>query len=211
VAATSIKAVVFDYGKVISAAPGREEREALAAMAGLPLEKLEELDRRRRVEYDRGLFDGRAYYKALLADAGIFCDEESLDAMAQADMDGWKRINPDTEKLMGGIEALGCRVCILSNMPYDFLAWAREHVPVFSRYAGVYSCEAGAVKPERAIYEKLLSLLGCAYGEVVFFDDLRQNVEGARALGIHAFVFTDAASARKELCALDGKFAALSA
>lgn len=204
-----IKAVVFDYGGVISLRPSREEREALAAMAGISAGRLDELDRKRRLEYDRGLFDGEGYYRAILAEEGIFPDGECLERMSGADMDGWKRINAGTERLMEDIDALGCGVAILSNMPFDFLAWARENIPVFTRYPGVFSCEAGAVKPEPAIYEKLVSLLGCAFEEVVFFDDLRQNVDGALSMGIRAFVFTDSASARKTLRAVDEAFAGL--
>ncbi|MDR1420357.1 MAG: HAD family phosphatase [Treponema sp.] len=204
-----IKAVVFDYGGVISFPPLPEEREAIASMAGISPGRLDGLDRKRRVEYDRGLFDGAGYYRAILSDGGIVPDGESPERMALADMDSWKRINPDTERLMKDLEALGCAVAILSNMPFDFLAWARENIPLFTRYPGVFSCEAGAVKPEPVIYERLVSLLGRAFGEVVFFDDLRQNVDGALSMGIRAFVFTDGASARKALRSIDDVFAGL--
>lgn len=204
-----IKAVVFDYGRVISLPPSGEEREAIAAMAGITLAQLDGLDRKRRAEYDRGFFEGRDYYRAILSDEGIFPDGEILEKMAQADMDSWKRINADTGRLMEDIRASGRAVAILSNMPFDFLAWARERIPLFTRYPGLFSCEAGAVKPEPAIYEKLVSLLGCAREEVVFFDDLPRNVEGALSAGIRSFVFTDAASARKTLRALDDAFAEL--
>jgi putative hydrolase of the HAD superfamily len=200
---SSIKAVVFDYGKVISYPPRREEREAIAAMAGITLADLDDLDRKRRREYDLGHFDGKGYYKSILADKGIFHDDQSLEKMAQADTSSWLRINADTEKLMEDIKGAGCKVGILSNMPYDFLAWARENIPLFTRYdAALFSCEEGIVKPEKAIYERIVSRLGCEYSEVVFFDDIEANVKGAALLGIHAFVFTDCASARKILCSL---------
>jgi putative hydrolase of the HAD superfamily len=198
-----VKAVVFDYGKVISFPPRREEREAIAAMAGITLAELDDLDRKHRREYDLGHFDGKGYYKSILAGKGIFPDGESLEKMAAADTSSWLRINPETEALMEDIRNAGCKVGILSNMPGDFLGWARENIPLFTRYdAALFSCEAGVVKPERAIYEKIVSLLGCACSEVVFFDDIEENVKGASLLGIHAFVFTDCASARKTLRSL---------
>jgi putative hydrolase of the HAD superfamily len=123
--------------------------------------------------------------------------------MAKADTSSWLRINPETEALMEDVKNAGCKVGILSNMPYDFLGWARENIPLFTRYdAALFSCEEGVVKPEKAIYERIVSLLGCAYDEVVFFDDMEENVKGASLLGIRAFVFTDCASAGKTLRSL---------
>lgn len=48
------------------------------------------------------------------------------------------------------------------------------------------SHEMGLAKPDAAIYEKMLTDLRTAPERVVFFDDLKENVEGAAALGIEA-------------------------
>jgi HAD superfamily hydrolase (TIGR01509 family) len=95
-------------------------------------------------------------------------------------------------------------------MPLEFLAWARKNVPVFGEVdVGIFSCDLGTIKPEDAIYRALVDALGCQYDEVVFFDDIEDNITRATALGIHGFVFQEAAAARRELRALDPGFAAL--
>jgi HAD superfamily hydrolase (TIGR01509 family) len=88
-------------------------------------------------------------------------------------------------------------------MPHDFLVFARKKFPLFSLPdVGLFSCEANLIKPEAAIYHRLLSLLKRPPEEVVFFDDNQDNVTAAAALGIHAFLWKDPETARRELSAL---------
>jgi putative hydrolase of the HAD superfamily len=192
-----IKAVAFDYGRVISFSPGAEVMEELAALAGLDRHTLESLMWPYRGDYDRGLVSGEAYYKAMLARGGVHPDEKTLEKMAALDTAGWTRINPATVRLMEDIKSAGLKVGILSNMPHEFLSMARERFPVFKLPdAGIFSCELGLIKPEEAIYRALLSALGCEPEEVVFFDDLPVNVEAALSLGMKACVWQDAETAR---------------
>jgi len=108
--------------------------------------------------------------------------------------------------IMEDVKKSGYILGILSNMPHDFLAWARDNVPVFSLASvSLFSCEVGLVKPEEAIYRKLLSLLGLDGNEVVFFDDNADNVKIAKSLGIEAFLWESPESARRVLSSLGVK------
>jgi epoxide hydrolase-like predicted phosphatase len=49
----------------------------------------------------------------------------------------------------------------------------------------IYSHEAGMAKPDRRIYALLCGQLDVAPGEVVFVDDMPENVDAASAFGIH--------------------------
>jgi putative hydrolase of the HAD superfamily len=203
----NIKAVVFDFGKVICFPPPEENRRALLSMTGLPAETLWALDREHRGEYDRGAFDGPGYYRALLGAGGIFLDDRALAEIAETDAEGWKRINPGTTALMRDVKKLGFALGILSNMPHDFLAWARKNIPVFGEAdAAVFSCEVNSIKPERLIYEKLREILGCEFSEIVFFDDLSDNVEQAEKLGIHGILWNGSEAARRDLEKIDRRF-----
>jgi putative hydrolase of the HAD superfamily len=198
-----IKAVVFDYGKVISFAPDHGVMDELAAMAGVRREDLEPAVWKLRGEYDRGTLDGPAYFRSVADSLGISIDTETAKKMAAVDMSSWKRVNPGTVKLMEEIKKAGYTLGILSNMPFDFLEYARKNLPVFSLpHAGVFSCEVKAVKPEEAIYRRLVSALGCRNNETVFFDDIRDNVDKARELNINAFLWKDVGQARRELAGL---------
>ncbi len=66
----------------------------------------------------------------------------------------------------------------------------------------VFSAEEGVRKPNPEIYRRALSRLGVAAEEAIFVDDVLANVQGARALGIHAIHFTNSAAVRAEISRL---------
>ncbi|GMQ24193.1 HAD family phosphatase [Algoriphagus sp. oki45] len=53
-----------------------------------------------------------------------------------------------------------------------------------------YSHEMGLAKPSAEIYEKMLVELNTSPDRVLFFDDLKANVEGAKAVGLQAIHVT---------------------
>lgn len=196
-----IKAVVFDYGKVISFPPEDSVLDELAAIAGMSPQALDSLLWPHRAEYDRGTITGKEYYRMLLAAGGVHRDDRALEKMTALDLRSWTHINPGTVKLMEDIRAIpGLKLGILSNMPHEFLALARGTVPVFDLPdRSIFSCEVGYIKPEAAIYRRLLSALGVEPEALVFFDDMQINIDAARSLGIRAFLWKDPETARAEL------------
>lgn len=57
----------------------------------------------------------------------------------------------------------------------------------------------GLVKPDPRFYRYILESEARDPAETVFIDDLSENVDSARRLGIHAILFTDAANLYREL------------
>ena len=199
----SIKAVVFDYGQVMCFPPDPKVLDRLAQRIGADREKFESLVWTLREELDRGTVTAREYYKKILSRLGVSMDDRSIDELVEMDFDSWKNINAGTVSLMEDVKKAGYVLGILSNMPHEFLAWARKNVPVFSLpHVSLFSCEVSLVKPEEAIYTRLLSLLGLEGGEVVFFDDIANNIKSARTLGIEAFLWENPESARRVLSSL---------
>lgn len=71
------------------------------------------------------------------------------------------------------------------------------HYELFDR---VYpSHQMGLVKPDPRFYQYILEAEGCSPAETAFVDDLPENVDSARGLGINAFLFTGAENLRGEL------------
>lgn len=66
----------------------------------------------------------------------------------------------------------------------------------------VVSSELKLAKPDPRIYAYMLERLGSAPSETVFIDDSPKNVEAAAAVGMHALLFTDALTLRRDLAAL---------
>jgi len=196
----SIKAVVFDFGNVLSLPQAEGTMERLASLAGAEPAAFERLLWSSRGDYDRGAISGLEYYGRMLAELGLPAEEATLRALLNVDLESWARLNPASLALLEDIRKRGLRTGILSNMPHEFLALTKERFPELSSVdAGIYSCEVGVNKPAAPIYESLLAALGLEAPEVAFFDDIPDNIEGARRLGIHALLWTDAASGRRAL------------
>lgn len=63
----------------------------------------------------------------------------------------------------------------------------------------VVSGEEGVVKPDAKIYERLLDRFELDPARTFFTDDVADNVDGARAVGLQAEVFVDAVTLRGQL------------
>jgi putative hydrolase of the HAD superfamily len=196
-----IKAVAFDFGKVITREPDPAAVITIADMAGVDAAVFVQTLYGIRDDYDRGVWTGKEYYREVLNRLGVRgVDDAALEKMAGIDTDSWKTLDPETVRLIRDIKSAGYLTGILSNMPHDFLTFARAHIPLFSEVdAGIFSCEWSYIKPEKEIYEALLRKLGTLPCETLFFDDIPANIAGARALGIQGALWKNAGAARREL------------
>jgi 2-haloacid dehalogenase len=102
---------------------------------------------------------------------------------------------PGVPELVAALDARGVPLFAITNFSADF--WppfrARED-RFFGRFRDiVVSGEEKLLKPDPALYRLALHRFGLEPAEVLFVDDRAVNVEGARAVGMHAHLFTDAA------------------
>jgi putative hydrolase of the HAD superfamily len=105
---------------------------------------------------------------------------------------GW---NAALGEPLPGIESLVARLS--REFPlYVFSNTNPAHIAHFTpRYAGllavfrktITSCELGARKPEPEAFARVAKLIGVAPGRILFFDDLEENVAGAREAGLQAY------------------------
>lgn len=199
----SVKCVVFDYGKVISCSPPEDTMKKMAAAAGIDAETLESLIWEHRAEFDRGTVRGKDYYRSLLKTTGVEPDDASLQRMLEIDINSWSSVNPETVKLIKDLKASGLKIAVLSNMPHDFLEVKFDKLDVFKLPdVFIFSCNVGWIKPEKEIYTILINECALFPEELVFFDDIQINIDGALAAGMHGFLWTDADQGRRDLAAL---------
>lgn len=57
----------------------------------------------------------------------------------------------------------------------------------------------GAMKPDRVVYEHVVSSLNVLPNEIIFIDDLKENVDGAIQAGMQGLVFKNALDTEKQL------------
>ncbi len=190
-----MKAIVLDYGNVISEPQDTACYARMAAISGLPAEVFRNAFAESRSEFDRGGISGLRMYRKILAEAGAEGSEAELDALAQAlldeDLASWSRVSREVTEWGLSLQSSGHPLGILSNMPFDFLDRYESRIELFLRAdAAVFSCRVSRIKPEPEIYRVLVERIGLSPGDIVFFDDVPANVEGARREGITAFLWT---------------------
>ena len=83
----------------------------------------------------------------------------------------------------------GYKLYVLSNMSKEYIDYLRTF-PVFDNFdEQIVSCEVGIGKPDRRIYEHLLSHCNLDPVETIFIDDRKDNVDAAEEVGITPFHF----------------------
>lgn len=107
---------------------------------------------------------------------------------------------PDTVALLRSLHRRGIPLYCLSNMPVSVYAHVRLRHEFWDAFSGiVISGKVKMMKPEREIFEHLLTRFKLDPAHTVFVDDLPVNIEGARAVGLHAIQFHDAAQCSRDL------------
>jgi putative hydrolase of the HAD superfamily len=188
--------VIFDYGRVLSLTPSSDELQQFAALVGITEPPFFEVYSATRHDYDAGRADFRQHWQAFCDAAGVTLGPAQVERIAEMETLMWLRVNPSTLALAREIKAQGVRIAILSNMPYDLLAYVRREFDWLEEFeVKVWSCEVGATKPDPVIYRHCLDALGCAPERTLFFDDRPDNVEAARQQGMEAHIFESAEQA----------------
>ncbi|MCM1191419.1 MAG: HAD family phosphatase [Butyrivibrio sp.] len=107
---------------------------------------------------------------------------------------------PGMKELIAEIKELGCGIYLLSNANIQQCKY-HDRIPGTEYFDGrIVSAECKLIKPQREIYELLLTTYGLSADECLFIDDSPLNVEGAYCAGIRGIVFDgDLPRLRREL------------
>ena len=185
-----LKAILFDYGKVLSLSPTADDWARLGEVFGVSSEQLQEPYWDLRLDYDRAVYTGQTYWFAVAERLGKRISHADVHRLIALDNNQWTTTNPEMLEFAWQAKAAGLKIGILSNMQSDMLAAMKQRLSWLGRFdAQVYTCDIGAVKPEAEAYHAALAALRVSAGECLFFDDKEANVEGARAVGMHATLF----------------------
>jgi putative hydrolase of the HAD superfamily len=195
-----LRAVIFDYGMVLSGPPEPGARARLLEISGLSPEVFDEHYWRYRLDYDRGTLTGHTYWPTIARDAGVSFSPEEIEALIEQDVLLWATVDPIILDWVIRIRDSGMKIAILSNMGEDLLAYMRENFGWLGNFHHLtWSCELNLIKPMAEIYEHTLERLGVRADEALFIDDRLENVEGARAVGIRSLLFRDVRHLQEDL------------
>ena len=146
-------------------------------------------------------------------DRAVLTDEQVIDRFVQDAPHLEKEIRTCMENVHGivypletsipwirEVRSAGCRALYLSNYSMK-VARENEDALGFLPYmdGGIMSCDYHLLKPEPAFYQTLIDKYSLEPERCVFLDDLADNLEGARAFGIHTILVRDHEQAAEEL------------
>ena len=196
-----IKALIFDVGGVLVRTEDRSRRAILEVELGLVKGQTDEtvFNSGMGQAAQRGEVTSQTLWNWVAADLGL--DKQGLGHFRH-EFWGGDRVN---EELVALIRSLRPRyqTAIISNFMDDLRRSLAEEYPIIDAFdLVVISAEEKVMKPSPVIFQRTLERLGRQPAECVFVDDFAHNVEGARALGMHAIHYTpttDMAAALAEL------------
>lgn len=195
-----IRAVVFDYGLVLSGPRAQWAIDAALAVTGLQRDTFEEVYWKFREAYDAGALDGTSYWKKSLEDAGIASTPAMVDELVRLDGAMWCTANDALVAWQGRLRAAGINTAILSNMGDAVrAAIERECAWVHELDVRVWSHEVGCTKPDARIYAHTLGRLDVEASQTLFLDDREENVAAARLCGMHALPYCTVERLRQDL------------
>lgn len=186
-----MKAVVFDFGGVMTTSTMPQRVKDAAGEFGISWEAIVRGFAKYRHAYDAGDISLRQLYENTWGDEGIAVSPDVTERIIEADRASWLFRNERTLEWMKSLKAEGRKIGILTNMAPDFAPLFRQHFHDFIAQADamVISGLEHMHKPNRDIYDLLRSRIALPASELVFIDDVQENCEGARAAGWNAIRF----------------------
>jgi putative hydrolase of the HAD superfamily len=198
----AVEALLFDLGNVLV---GVDFRHAIAAWAQAANVTEDAIASRFGPDeaycaHERGELSEAQYFASLRKSLAIeLADEQFLS--------GWNAIFGEP---IAGMESLvrdlsqRLPVYAFSNTNQAHRAhWEPRYRELLAPFREVIcSCDIGCRKPDAAAFTKVAQRIGVAPSRIGFFDDLEENVAGARAAGLRAFRVSSAAEVRAALPSL---------
>lgn len=194
-----VEALLFDFGNVVVPIDFGRMFESWGRAAGVDAGVL-----LRRFSFDeaycayeRNEIGLEAYFGHLRAVLGLDLSRESL-------LEGWNALfldpDPAMERLLQELSGRYPLYLLSNTNPAHRAHWGPRYAAMLKPFRAVFtSCDIGARKPEAAAFGHAAREINAPPERIVFFDDLAENVAGARRAGLQAFVATGPEDVRRAL------------
>lgn len=195
----AIRGVLFDvYGTLVHLQrPTRPYRQLLDIVRAQNPAISKERGARDVMCQSLGLADAARFYGVELSPVQKSALERDLDEELRS-----LRLFPEIPQVLRNLRVRGYRLGVCSNLAEPYVSPV-AHLLGGMIDAAVWSCEAGAMKPDIAIYELASLRLGIAPAALLMVGDSYQaDVEGARLAGFHA-LHLDRQSGEGDLATLE--------
>lgn len=196
-----IKALLFDFGRVISAQKSKSLFEQYESELNLLPGTINDI-MFESLFWEKALvgeIDLPAYWQAIAPQLNLH-NPSALQAFQKRYYRD-EKINPDVFELLKML-IKHYQLAVVSNHPPGLNQWLKEWDIHWLFKQVVCSGDEGIAKPNPAIFYMALERLGVTVPEAVFIDDTEEHVIAAQALGMQALLFTTAGKLQRELTGL---------
>ncbi len=188
----AIEFLYFDLGNVLLRFSHQLMCQQIATVLGAQTEQIRALlfDDGWLVELETGRVSGELLHQRLCQQ---FQSQATLPDLGRAASDIFQ-LNYSIVPLVTTLADLGYPLGILSNTSRLHWEWvlARPYAFVSELFGHhVLSFEVGAMKPSPWIYQAAAEAAGVAPEKIFYTDDIPKNVEGAKAAGFDAVLYTE--------------------
>jgi putative hydrolase of the HAD superfamily len=188
--AHALRALILDYGNVLTHVQRDHWLEAMATLANASRDNFLAAYWAHRHAYDSGL-PARDYWHRVAHAVGCVLDDATIDRLVELDARSWMEYREHVWDLARAFRAAGGRTALLSNGVPEIMTRIRANRALDQWFdTVVVSYEVGLAKPDPRIFELCLARLGAEAHETLFVDDRADNVEAAARLGLRTVHFT---------------------
>jgi putative hydrolase of the HAD superfamily len=186
-----LRALILDFGGVLSHQQPADWYRSMAAELGVPEAAFRDAYWQHRTAYDSGL-PVVEYWRRVHETLGQPDAPTTLEHLIESDLASWTHYREEVWAMAHAFREAGGLTGFLSNSGPEMMVRVRADRSPESRFdVVIVSCEVGLAKPDPRIYELALSRLGVAAGQALFVDDREDNIEGATRLGLITLHFVD--------------------
>jgi putative hydrolase of the HAD superfamily len=198
----SADALLFDLGRVVLDIDFSRALDCWAGHAGCEpahlVGRFSPDDAYKR--HERGEISDAEFFAALRGSLGIDVSDAQF-------LEGWNAIFAGEMPEIAGLLARAARrlpLYAFSNTNRAHEAhFSKSFAPVLAHFQKVFlSSTIGLRKPDAAAYDHVVREIGVPADRIVFFDDVVENIEGARARGLQAVHVTSTRDVADALAAL---------
>lgn len=187
-----IRAVLFDYGLVLSGPPDPLAHRRMETILNATHAELDVPYWRYRHDYDLGVLSGVEFWRIVGAELGHPPSDNELTQLLAADVDLWTQPNQPMIDWAIALQRVGIPTGILSNIGDAMETGIVERFSWLSGFQHhTFSHRLRIAKPNERIYHHAINGIGHPAKATLFIDDRIENVEAARSLGLHAIQYSN--------------------
>jgi glucose-1-phosphatase len=179
-------ALLFDLGRVVLDIDFSRTLHCWARHAGCEPTQLGQRFLRDELyrDHERGKISDEAFFASLRSSLGVALSDAQL-------IDGWNAIFvgeiPGIRQLLARAAARLPLYAFSNTNALHVAQFSGQYAEVLSHFREIFlSCTIGLRKPDTEAYDHVVQAIGVPAERIVFFDDLEENIIGARERGLKA-------------------------